>query len=82
MYQAISGADATGIAIAGPGPSPSPTPSPEDICPGPDDGDTTGCIPDGQGHQTYRTCQSCRSAYTWASSCKQKPLLNWCWKPE
>jgi hypothetical protein len=80
--QALSGWSETGIPIGGVGPSPSPTPSPEDICPGPDDGDTTGCIPDGQGHQTYRTCQSCRSAYPSASSCIQKQNLGWCWKPQ
>jgi hypothetical protein len=80
--QALSGASATGIPLGGPNPPPNPLPPPENICPGPNDGDTTGCPLDGSGNQSYKTCESCRAAYPEAPGCAQKYLLNWCWKPQ
>jgi hypothetical protein len=80
--QALSGDSAWGVPIGGPNPPPNPVPPPENICPGPNDGDTTGCLPDGSGHTTYRSCQSCRAAYPAAPGCVQKSQLNWCWKPQ
>jgi hypothetical protein len=80
--QALSGASATGVPIGGPLPPANPLPPPEPVCPGPNDGDTTGCPLDGAGHQSYRTCQSCRAAYPAAPGCAQKQLLSWCWKPQ
>lgn len=77
---ALSGASAA-VAISNvSNPTPTPTNPPEETCPGPNDGDSTNC-PVHNGHQTYRSCQSCRSAHTWASYCQQKTNLNFCWKP-
>jgi hypothetical protein len=80
--QALSGDSALGVPIGGPNPPPNPLPPPENICPGPNDGDTTGCPLDGAGHTTYRSCQSCRAAYPAAPGCVQKAQLDWCWKPQ